>query len=89
MAEYVLLDSGPLSSACRNPGHPAAVQCQQWLNRLIARGVHVAVPEITDYEVRRELTRVGATASLNRLDALITVGRLNYVPVTTEAVAVV
>jgi hypothetical protein len=83
MAEYVLLDSGPLSSACRNPGHRAAVQCQQWLNRMIARGVHVAVPETTDYEVRRELTRVGATASLNRLDALITVGRLIYIPVTT------
>jgi hypothetical protein len=50
---------------------------------LNARGVAVAVPEITDYEVRRELTRVAATASLKRLDALVAAGGLIYVPVTT------
>jgi hypothetical protein len=83
MPEYVLLDSGPLGSACRNPRQPAALQCHLWLNGLLARGAVVAVPEIADYEVRRELTRVGATASVNRLDALITVGRLIYIPVTT------
>jgi hypothetical protein len=83
MSEYVLLDAGPLSEACRNPRHPAALQCSQWLDSLHARGVLVAVPEITDYEVRRELTRLAATASLKRLDALVTAGGLIYMPVTT------
>jgi predicted nucleic acid-binding protein len=83
MAEYVLLDSAPLSSACRNPRHPAAAHCRQWIDALLARGVLVAVPEIADFEVRRELTRVGAVASLNRLDALVRAGGLIYVPVTT------
>lgn len=83
MAEYVLLDSAPLGSACRNPRHPVAVHCRQWIDGLLARGVLVAVPEITDFEVRRELMRVGAMASVSRLDALVTAGGLIYVPVTT------
>jgi hypothetical protein len=83
MSEYVLLDSGPLSEACRNPRHRLALQCNQWLDYLHTRGVLVAVPEITDYEVRRELTRVAATASLKRLYALVTAGGLIDMPVTT------
>jgi hypothetical protein len=38
---------------------------------LLARGVVVAAPEVSDYEVRRELIRLAATASLKRLDALV------------------
>jgi predicted nucleic acid-binding protein len=36
----------------------------------VARVV-VMIPEIVDHEVRRELVRVGATAGLRRLDALL------------------
>jgi predicted nucleic acid-binding protein len=83
MWEFVLLDSGPLSHACRRPGTPLADQCRLWLDGLVARGVVIVVPEVADYEVRRELTRVNASRSLRRLDDLVAIGGLSYLPVTT------
>jgi hypothetical protein len=83
MQEFVLLDSGPLGLACRRHGIPIADQCRQWFRGLIARGVIVVVPEIADYELRRELTRIGANGALYRLDELVAAGGLLYAPVTT------
>jgi predicted nucleic acid-binding protein len=83
MQEFVLLDSGPLGLACGRPSVPAHDHCRRWFRDLIARGVVVGVPEIADYEVRRELTRVGASESIRRLDELVTVGGLVLAPVTT------
>jgi hypothetical protein len=71
MPEFVLLDSGPLGLACRRHGLPLPDRCRQWFRELIARGVGVIVPEIAEYEVRRELTRIGAGTSLKRLDDLV------------------
>jgi hypothetical protein len=83
MAEFVLLDSGPLGIASGRPGSLLPDQCRVWIDGLLARGVDVIVPEVADYEVRRELTRVGAYPSLHRLDQLVVTGRLSYAPVTT------
>ena len=41
------------------------------------------VPEIADYELRRELLRAGLTKSVGRLNQLKT--SLGYLPITTEA----
>lgn len=43
----------------------------------------IYVPEVTDYEIRRELLRVGATAGLRRLDRLTAAAR--YIPISTPA----
>jgi hypothetical protein len=75
-----LLDSGPLGQACRRFGIAAADQCRLWIDSLIARVVEVVVPEVADYEVRRELTRINAVGSLRRLDDLVTLGGLSYQP---------
>ena len=83
MPEIVLLDSGPLGLASGRPGSPARDRCRLWIDGLLARGVEVVVPEVADYEVRRELVRVDAYPSLQRLDELLTVGGLSYAPVTT------
>jgi len=83
MLEFVLLDSGPLGFACGRPGSPLPDRCRLWIDGLLARGVDVIVPEVADYEVRRELTRVGAYPSLHRLNQLVATGRLSYAPVTT------
>src|SRR5947209_5667367 len=83
MTEYVLLDSSPLGLACGSPHRSRTAQCLNWIDSLLARGVILYVPEVSDYEVRRELTRVGAIPSLIRLDALVTHRGLRYAPITT------
>jgi predicted nucleic acid-binding protein len=83
MREFVLLDSGPLGHACRRRGTPLGDHCRQWIDGLLARGVDIIVPEIADYEVRRELTRIGASGSLARLDSLVATGQMTYAPITT------
>jgi predicted nucleic acid-binding protein len=52
-----------------------------WFRRLITSGATAYVPEIADYEVRRELIRAKLHKSLQRLDFLKT--RLDYLPLST------
>jgi predicted nucleic acid-binding protein len=83
VARIILLDAGPLGLLAKARGIPAADQCRAWLAALEAAGARVVAPEIADYEVRRELLRLGATAGVRRLDALK--ARLVYLPITTSA----
>jgi predicted nucleic acid-binding protein len=50
---------------------------------MVAQGHRVMVPEIADYEVRRELLRANKAAGIARLDALAR--SLEYLPLTTRA----
>jgi predicted nucleic acid-binding protein len=82
LTRIVLLDSGPLGLVT----HPRVEQNQEatlWLRSLLSADVPVLVPEISDYEVRRELLRAGRTKGLSRLDQLVQ--DLGYLPITTEA----
>jgi predicted nucleic acid-binding protein len=83
MKRIIVLDSGPLGLLANPQGSEASKRCTTWLLRLRQNGDQVAIPEIADYEVRRELTRIGATASLARLDRLE--ADAIYVPLTTAA----
>ncbi len=67
MARIVLLDAGPLGLACVRPGDPQGDALRAWLRALETVGADVVVPAIADYEVRRELLRVGAVAKLRWL----------------------
>ncbi|MDQ3303880.1 MAG: nuclease [Actinomycetota bacterium] len=82
MSRTILLDAGPLGLVT----HPRVEQNREaalWLRGLLAAGVSVLVPEISDYEIRRELLRAGRTRGLSRLDSLAE--DLGYLPLTTEA----
>ena len=57
--------------------------CEQWLASLLSAGRRIIVPEITDYELRRELLRIGRRAAIRRLDALAQA--TEYLPLTTAA----
>ena len=73
----LLLDTGVLGQICHPRRHE---DVRTWFRHAI--GSHTfLISELADYELRRELLRVGATRSLAHLDEL---GReLLYVPVST------
>jgi len=84
MSRTILLDAGPLG-LLSNPARSAPVlACNQWLASIVAQGYRIIVPEIADYEVRRELLRANKTTGIARLDTLG--GSLEYLPLTTEAI---
>jgi predicted nucleic acid-binding protein len=82
VARLVFLDSGPLGYAAHRPTNPKYVACLKWIAELEAGGSTVVIPEIADYELRRNLI-LESPASVRRLDGLVT--RLRYVPLTTPA----
>jgi predicted nucleic acid-binding protein len=78
----VILDSGPLGMIV-HPGNQAEVDaCQEWFGNLLTQGACIILPEIVNYEIRRELLRLKKTASLLTLDRLS--ATLEYLPLTTE-----
>ena len=86
MSRTIVLDSGPLGLVTNPGGSKEAAACGQWLLNAAAGGATVMVPEIADYEVRRELLRARRTAGIARLDALIAqIEYLQYLPITTAA----
>jgi toxin FitB len=81
MSRFVLLDSGPLGLL----SHPRiSGDIQQWVNAQLSSGTYITIPEIVDYEVRRELLRAGKTRGVRRLDILKST--LYYAPITTQTI---
>jgi len=78
----VFLDTGPVGMISNPKGKGRAPRCRGWVRDLLSAGVRVYVPEIADYEVRRELIRAGAVAGLTRLDRVV--AGLDYAPITTD-----
>ena len=83
MALIVLLDTGPLGLVTHPNAATTNAEAAGWLRELVTAGVAVRVPEICDYELRRELLRAGKTRSVMVLDRYKTT--LGYVPITTDA----
>jgi predicted nucleic acid-binding protein len=85
MTRIVVLDTGPLGLASKPRGKGDADRCRAWIRALDAAGIRVVIPEVCDYELRRELVRCGATAGIARLDELERPPALDYAPITTPA----
>jgi predicted nucleic acid-binding protein len=78
----IALDATPLSLLCHpDPRIPVVAEINLWLEARLLAGAVVYVPEITDYEVRRELIRAGKRKSVRKLDALIR--QAAYLPLDT------
>ena len=83
MTRLLLLDSGgPLGMVTHPKATGTTLACQLWMTTLLQRGDRFAIPEIADYEVRRELLRAGLSRSIHRLDQLKQT--LEYLPLQTE-----
>jgi predicted nucleic acid-binding protein len=82
MIRLILLDSGPLGMVTNPKATGITLDCQLWLKALLQRGERIVIPEISDYEVRRELLRAGLLRSLRRLDSLKQT--LDYIPIRTD-----
>ena len=83
MTKIVVLGSGLLGLLARRKEVLPAQECRQWQKALLARGVRVILPEITDFEVRRELLRINSLESILRLDRLS--GKIEYLSIATAA----
>ncbi len=82
MTRVVLFDAGPLGMVT----HPRGDRNRDvavWLANLLATGTSVLVPEIADYEVRRELLRAKKSVGVERLDSLKST--IGYLPISTKA----
>jgi predicted nucleic acid-binding protein len=81
MSTLVLLDAAPLGAVTNPAPTTEAREMNAWLENLLRQRTRVFVPEIADYEVRRELLRARKTQGIGRLDSLA--ARLEYLPLTT------
>lgn len=82
----VFLDSSPLGLITKRLYHSQeAMACAEWARNLNANGVSIYVPEIADYEVRRELVRAKNAAAVARLDLFNRDVPERYILLTTRA----
>jgi predicted nucleic acid-binding protein len=70
MSRVIVLDTGPLGLLTAPPARKDAAACRRWVFSLLSAGARVVLPEIADYELRRELLRARKIKSIGRLDAL-------------------
>ena len=77
----ILLDGGPLGLVSNPKATEAGRECREWMSTMIASGVRICLPEIIDYELRRELLRANKAQGLARLDLLKS--SIHYLPITT------
>ena len=57
MNRIVVLDTGVPGLLTHPQGSPDSERCVEWITTLIGGGVIFVLPEIADYELRRELLR--------------------------------
>lgn len=78
----VLLDSGPLGMITNPRGNAEAKACQVWSKTMTTAGHLLLVPEIIDYEHRRELLLNNSLAAIARVDTFKENGV--YLPVSED-----
>ena len=83
MTTIFLLDSS-IIGAVTNPktNNQSVRECQDWFDRCLEISQIFVLPEIADYEIRRELLRANKLNGIIRLDRLKSL--LEYQPIDTQ-----
>ena len=71
MNRLIFLDSTPLGLLTQRLCRQDALECQRWFEAHCLAGDRFFVPEIIDYELRRELLRAKKTSSVRYLDLFL------------------
>jgi predicted nucleic acid-binding protein len=79
----IVLDTGIIGIVTNPNSSTQSFACTSWLKRKLIDQIAVFVPEICDYELRRELLRANKVQGLARLNALNR--SLNFLPISSEA----
>ncbi len=79
----VVLDSGPLGMLSNPVLGGVAGAVRDWAQVVVTDGHRLVVPEIADYEVRRELIRAVKPFGVDRLDSLNVT--FDYLPISTSS----
>jgi hypothetical protein len=83
LTRHIVLDSTPLGPLSKPTDSVEVLAIGAWGRALLAAGHQIYIPEVIDYELRRELLRANKPDSINELDSLRTTFR--YLPITTPA----
>lgn len=79
--KVILLDTGPLGRIT-HPKEKENNEIAKWCKEVLAKGISVVIPEIADYELRRNLILEELNESIIRLDELEQ--DLWYLPINTD-----
>lgn len=85
MSQTIFLDTGPLGILTNPKKPPVTVDALRWAAEHIRAGNRLLVPAIADYEVRRELVRLGRSQGMAALDAWNSIPSDRYVVLTDSA----
>lgn len=83
MSYFIVLDSGVLGIVSHPDPSDDSIACTKWMLGHILQGNPIVIPEIVDYEIRREYTRRNNQRALRKLDSLY--NYTEYLPIITEA----
>ena len=84
MSLTVILDTGPLGRVTNPKTSPENDAAAAWLQDHLRTGTRIIIPEIANYELRRELILGNKTPGLRKLDSLIEA--VEYLPITTDVI---
>ncbi len=85
MSLHIVLDTGPLGIITVPQRRAFTIESLLWVARHLQAGDIFLVPAMADYEVRRELVRLGRTAGIRALDEWNGVTANRYLALTDSA----